>query len=51
VEEINGVAGFSWLSEIVVRLPDDQTISGDLSITITFRGAKSNAARVSIKRE
>jgi len=51
VEEENGVAGFSWISELVVRLPDDQTISGDLTITITFRGAKSNAARVSIKRE
>lgn len=51
VEELNGVGGLSWISEMVVRLPDDQTISGDLSITITFRGAMSNSARVSIKRE
>jgi len=51
VEELNGVGGLSWISEMVVRLPDDQTISGDLTITISFRGAMSNAARISIRRE
>jgi hypothetical protein len=51
VEELNAVGGLSWISEMVVRLPDDQTISGDLTITISFRGAMSNAARISIRRE
>jgi len=51
VEHMNQVANLSWLSELVVRLPDDQTISGDLVITITLRGARSTAARVAIQRE
>jgi len=51
VEKVNTVLSVVGLSELVVRLPDDQTVSGDLTVTITLRGARSNAARVSIKRE
>jgi len=50
VEHLNSVANLSWLSEIVVRLPDDQTISGDLAVTISLRGATSNSALIAIAR-
>jgi hypothetical protein len=49
VEQLKKVSNFTWLSAITVRLPDDQTINGDLSVTIGIRGTVSNAARVSIR--
>ena len=49
VERVAKVPSFSWLTEVVVRLPDDSAINGDLSLTLSLRGAVSNAARVSIK--
>lgn len=49
VEQVNKVPNFTWLSEIVVKLPDDTTITGDLVVTIGLRGAVSNAARVGIR--
>ena len=48
VEQVNKVPNFTWLSAIVVKLPDDTTITGDLVVTIGLRGAVSNAARVGI---
>jgi hypothetical protein len=49
VEQVGKVPNFSWLSFVVVRLPDDVTISGDLVVTITLRGVFSNAGRVAIR--
>ena len=49
VEQVLRVPNFNWLTTVIVRLPDDQTISGDLSITLSIRGTTSNAARVAIK--
>ena len=49
VEQVNKVPDFTWLSEVVVKLPDDTTITGDLVVTIGLRGAVSNAARVGIR--
>jgi len=49
VERIGKVPGFSWLSALVVRLPDDQSINGDLSVTLGLRGVASNAVRVGIR--
>jgi hypothetical protein len=40
-----------WLSAIFVRLPDDQTISGDLTINLGMRGGVSNTVRVAIKAQ
>lgn len=48
VERLFKVPGFSWLSALVVRLPDDQSIDGDLNVTLGIRGATSNAVRVGI---
>lgn len=50
VEQVNKVPNFTWLSEVVVKLPDDATITGDLVLTIGLRGAVSNAARVGIRQ-
>ncbi len=49
VEQILKVPNFTWLSELTVRLPDDQTISGDLRITATFHNAASNTVLVGIR--
>jgi endonuclease/exonuclease/phosphatase family metal-dependent hydrolase len=49
VEQVNKVPNFTWLSEVIVKLPDDTTISGDLVVTVGLRGAVSNAARVGIR--
>lgn len=49
VEQVTKVPGFAWLSEITVRLPDDQSINGDLLVTLSMRSAVSNAVRVGIK--
>ena len=49
VEQVLKVPNFNWLTTVIVRLPDDQTITGDLSITVSIRGANSNAARIAIK--
>lgn len=49
VEQLVKFANLSWLSSLVVRLPDDASINGDLSITVEIRGAVSNTIFVAIK--
>jgi hypothetical protein len=49
VEDVLKVPGYSWLTAVIVRLPDDQTLSGDLSVALSMRGGLSNALRVAIK--
>jgi len=49
VEQVVKFANLSWLSSLIVKLPDDSTIDGDLAITISLRGAVSNTVRVAIK--
>src|ERR1043165_9956569 len=51
VEQVLKVPNNTWLSAIFVRLPDDQTISGDLSINLGMRGGVSNSVRVAIKAQ
>ena len=50
VEQVNKIPNFTWLSEVIVKLPDDTTIAGDLVVTVGLRGAVSNAARVGIRQ-
>ena len=50
VEQVLKVPNNTWLSAIFVRLPDDQTISGDLSINLGMRGGVSNTVRVAIRQ-
>ena len=49
VEKLAKVPNFSWLSQVTVRLPDDQSINGDLTVTISIRGGVSNTVRVGIR--
>lgn len=49
VEQVVKFPNLSWLSSLVVRLPDDSTINGDLAITVSLRGAVSNTTFVAVK--
>ena len=49
VEYVGKVPGFNWLSSVIVRLPDTQSFSGDLSIGVSLHGANSNGAVLSIR--
>ena len=49
VESIALVPGVNSLSAVVVRLPEDATLKGDLSITLSLRGVKSNIVVIGIK--
>jgi len=49
VEALTAISGFDWLSSVVVRLPEDPTLKGDLAITLTLRGLKSNTVLVGIR--
>jgi endonuclease/exonuclease/phosphatase family metal-dependent hydrolase len=49
IEQMIKIPNFAWLSTVIVRLPDDQSINGDLSVTVGIRGAVSSAARIGIK--
>jgi len=48
VESLTIVPGFDWLYGVIVRLPDDTALKGDLSITLTLRGLKSNTVLIAI---
>ena len=51
VEQVVKVANLNWLSSLIVKLPDDATINGDLAINISLRGGVSNTVFVSIKAQ
>jgi hypothetical protein len=49
VEQVLKFSNMSWLTTLIVRLPDDTTISGDLLINVSIRGVASNNAFIAIK--
>lgn len=49
VEQVTKLADMDWLTVLTVRLPDDTTISGDLSVSVTLRGITSNNVAIGIK--
>jgi glucose/arabinose dehydrogenase len=49
VEFVGKVPGFSWLTEVVVRLPNNLLGNGDVLISITLHGKTSNKARVKMQ--
>lgn len=49
IEFVGSVAGFSWLTQVVVRLPDGIVSAGDLQISITVRDRTSNKVLVGVK--
>jgi len=49
VEYVGKVPDFNWLSSVIVRLPDTQAPKGDVSISVSLRGANSNGAVLALK--
>jgi len=48
VENVMKVPGYDWLSGVVVRLPQDPSLSGNITVTITLHGATSNGVAIAI---
>ncbi len=51
VEQVFKFSNLAGLSTLIVRLPDDTSINGELRINIGIRGAMSNNAVVAIKAQ
>jgi len=49
VEFVGKVPGFDWLTEVVVRLPDNTPVNQTLNVSVTLRGKTSNKLRVRMK--
>jgi len=49
VESLSVVPGFDWLYSVIVRLPEDTALKGDMAVTLTLRGLVSNTALVAIR--
>ena len=48
VEFVGKVPNFDWLTQINLRLPDELSAGGDMSVKITVRGLASNEAKIRI---
>jgi len=48
VEFVGKVPKAGWLTQIVVRLPDELEAAGDLQLSVSFRGRTSNQAFISV---
>jgi hypothetical protein len=42
VEAVGGAKNLSWLAQVTVRLPPELSGAGDVSVSVTVRGAESN---------
>ena len=49
LESLTLVPDFDWLYSLIVRLPEDTSLKGDLAVTLTLRSLKSNTAFVAIR--
>jgi uncharacterized protein (TIGR03437 family) len=49
VEFVGKVPGFDWLSQVIVKLPDNLPANQNLFVSITLRGQTSNKARIRTK--
>jgi hypothetical protein len=49
VEFVGKVGGFSWLTNVIVRLPEDPAIQGNVSVAVALRGIGSNSVTVGLK--
>jgi uncharacterized protein (TIGR03437 family) len=49
VEFVGKVPGFDWLSQVIVKLPDNLPANQNLFVSITLRGQTSNKARIRMK--
>jgi hypothetical protein len=49
VEFVGKVPGYGWLTEVVVKLPDNLPTGQDVLVSITWHARPSNKARIKIK--
>jgi hypothetical protein len=49
VEHVGRVPGSGWLTQVVVRLPDELEAAGDVQVSLSLRGAASNKAVITIQ--
>ena len=49
VEYVGKIAGFDWLSQVVVKLPDSTPTGPTILVSVTLRGQASNKAPVRMK--
>lgn len=49
VEYVGKVPNLDWLTQVVVKLPDELESAGDIWVSINVRGVASNRALISIK--
>ncbi|MDX6290002.1 MAG: hypothetical protein QOH42_1801 [Blastocatellia bacterium] len=49
IEYIGKVPNFNWLSAIVIRLPDEVSAGGDVSVSIRFLGLTSHRVLLGMK--
>jgi len=48
-EYVGKVPGFDWLTQVVIRLPDDFLNAGDFFVSVSLRGAASNKVVIGIR--
>lgn len=51
VEYVGKVPGYNWLSSVVVRLPENQSLNSDVSVALRLHGVNSNAGVLAIKTQ
>jgi uncharacterized protein (TIGR03437 family) len=49
VEFVSKVPGYDWLTEVIVKLPDNLPSGQEVSVSITWHSRTSNKARFKIK--
>ena len=48
VEAVGGVKNLSWLGQVTVRLPEELSGAGDVTVTVNVRGAQSNGVALRV---
>jgi uncharacterized protein (TIGR03437 family) len=48
VEAVAKVPNFNWVTQVIVRLPDQLASLNQVTVTVTCRGQTSNAAIIQI---
>lgn len=49
VEYIGQVSSFDWMTQVILKLPDELAKGGDLWVSISLHGANSNKAMIKLR--
>jgi uncharacterized protein (TIGR03437 family) len=49
VESVRQVPGSEWMTQLVVKLPDELEGAGDVQVSVSLHGVTSNKALITIK--